>query len=252
MEIEFSAHKDYYKLKDNFPTPIKFNIPEWYKKLPHGTKSHKHIFNRTIKGCMPFMETLTNGYLLKTPVDYHIRHGTQKDKNGKPITIVMTALEMSNERYFDTKGLNIDMADPHPINQLEGSPQVEKNGRLPFPKISNPWHIKTPKGYSCLFTDPLNNKQQDFFSIISGIVHTDEHPLEVNFPIVINHEKYGHTDLTIARGTPYVQIIPFKRDDWKMKVTPKETEKVLGKIWNLSFLNNYKNKIFNKNKTKWT
>ena len=58
--------------------------------------------------------------------------------------------------------------------------------------------------------------------------------------------------MTIARGTPYVQIIPFKRDDWKMKVTPKETEKVLGKIWNLSFLNNYKNKIFNKNKTKWT
>ena len=83
MEIEFSAHKDYYKLKDNFPTPIKFNIPEWYKKLPHGTKSHKHIFNRTIKGCMTIMETLTNGYLLKTPVDYHIRHGTQKDKNGK-------------------------------------------------------------------------------------------------------------------------------------------------------------------------
>ena len=74
-------------------------------------------------------------YLLKTPVDYHIRHGTQKDKNGKPITIVMTSLEMSNERYFDTKGLNIDMADPHPINQLEGSPQVEKNGRLPFIRL---------------------------------------------------------------------------------------------------------------------
>ena len=39
MEIEFSTHEDYYLLKENFPTPIKLNIPEWYKKLEHGTRN---------------------------------------------------------------------------------------------------------------------------------------------------------------------------------------------------------------------
>jgi hypothetical protein len=34
-EIEFSAHEDYFALKEDYPTPIKLNIPEWYKKLEH-------------------------------------------------------------------------------------------------------------------------------------------------------------------------------------------------------------------------
>jgi hypothetical protein len=34
-EIEFSAHEDYFALKEDYPIPIKLNIPEWYKKLEH-------------------------------------------------------------------------------------------------------------------------------------------------------------------------------------------------------------------------
>ena len=29
--IKFTAHKDYLSLKDNYPEPIKVNIPDWYK-----------------------------------------------------------------------------------------------------------------------------------------------------------------------------------------------------------------------------
>ena len=39
-------------------------------------------------------------------------------------------------------------------------------------KIFNPWIIKTPPGYSCLFTSPLNNND-DRFNIIPGIVDND-------------------------------------------------------------------------------
>ena len=46
--IEFIAHEDYVDLKEDYPNPIKLNIPEWYKKLEHT------ITNTTVKGCMPF------------------------------------------------------------------------------------------------------------------------------------------------------------------------------------------------------
>jgi hypothetical protein len=65
---------------------------------------------------------------------------------------------------------------------------LKKIKNLSFYKIINPWKIKTPKGYSCLFVSPLNNSD-DRFSIISGIVDTDTFPNEINFPIIINGDK---------------------------------------------------------------
>jgi len=52
-EIEFSAHEDYFALKEDYPIPTKLNIPEWYKKLDH------EVTRLTIKGCIPFLDTLT-------------------------------------------------------------------------------------------------------------------------------------------------------------------------------------------------
>ena len=75
-EIEFIAHEDYFALKEDYPIPIKLNIPEWYKKLEHS------ILNKTIKGCMPFLDSLTAGYLLKMPQDFYVRHNVD-NKNEK-------------------------------------------------------------------------------------------------------------------------------------------------------------------------
>ena len=69
---------------------------------------------------------------------------------------------------------------------------------------------------------------------------------------MVNHEKYGNLDLVIEKGTPYVQVIPFKRDDWKMSIkaqTPREQHKRF--LWGIQFIKRYRNKIFNKNKTQW-
>ena len=68
---------------------------------------------------------------------------------------------------------------------------------------------------------------------------------EVNFPIVINGDKYPILKTTIKRGTPYVQVIPFKREKWNMVITPRDTRKdALG--FGTSFINNYKNRFWNK------
>ncbi len=143
--------------------------------------------------------------------------------------------------------LNVSPKDIHHTFQLEGSPLIEKNKNLPFYKIINPWRVITPKGYSCLFVPPLNNTD-DRFSIIPGIVDTDQYINPINFPIVLNGDKYPILETTIKKGTPYVQVIPFKRDNWKMKLkSVKQTDMFINRLGH-SFkkLNNYKERWWSK------
>src|SRR6056300_1234109 len=239
--IEFSAPEVYYNLKQNHPTPIKINIPEWYKKLEH------KINYRTFKGCMPFLDTLTFGYCLYLPVDFKIEHNkTVKDKQGKDRKDSFSATPLMGGADL---GININFngkPQVHSPFQLEGSPLVDKNKNLPFYKILNPWIIKTPPGYSCLFVPPLNNTD-DRFSIIPGIVDTDTYQQEVNFPIVINGDKYPTLDTIIKKGTPYVQVIPFKRESWNMKVTGVSTNYMNKQkmFFNLKFLHRCNSKFWN-------
>jgi hypothetical protein len=243
-EIEFSAHEDYFAVEEDYPTPIKLNIPEWYKKLDHS------INNKTIKGCMPFLDTLTSGYLLKMPQDFYIRHNVDnKNEKGEEIKDSFQTFGLHDmSQFINAKSINLNSgADVHQLKQLEGSPFIEKNKNLPFYKILNPWKIKTPKGYSCLFVPPLNNSD-DRFSIIPGIVDTDTFPSEINFPIIINGDKYPTLETTFKKGTPYVQVIPFKRDSWKMILKPREQKEILSSriFYGLKLLNIYKEKYWNK------
>ena len=243
-EIEFSAHEDYFAVKEDYPIPAKLNIPEWYKKLEHS------MLNKTVKGCMPFLDSLTSGYILKMPQDLHIRHNVD-NKNEKGETFkdsFQTYGLCEYQPMLGAKFINLNSSiDTHSLRQLEGSPFVEKNKNLPFYKILNPWHIKTPKGYSCLFVSPLNNSD-DRFSIVSGIVDTDSHPVEINFPIVLNGDKYPILEDTIKKGTPYVQVIPFKRESWKMILKPRKQKEVQNQriFYGLKLLYNYNEKYWNK------
>lgn len=243
-EIEFSSHEDYFSLKENYPIPIKLNIPEWYKKLEH------EIGRLTVKGCMPFLDSLTSGYLLKMPQDFYIRHNVDnKNEKGENFKDSFQTYGLHNcISLLNAKSINLNSGvDVHPIKQLEGSPSIEKNKNLPFYKILNPWKIKTPKGYSCLFVPPLNNSD-DRFSIIPGIVDTDTFPNEINFPIIINGDKYPVLESIIKKGTPYVQVIPFKRDSWKMIIKPRKQKEIQNSrlFYGLKLINIYKDRYWNK------
>jgi hypothetical protein len=241
-EIEFSAHEDYFAFKEDYPIPAKLNIPEWYKKLEHTP------LNKTIKGCMPFLDTLTSGYLLKMPQDFYIRHNVDnKNENGEIFKDSFQTFGLYGQsQILYNKNINLNSGiNVHQTTQLEGSPLIEKNKNLPFYKILNPWKIKTPKGYSCLFVPPLNNSD-DRFSIIPGIVDTDVFELEINFPIVLNGDKYSELKSTIKKGTPYVQIIPFKRDSWKMSTKPRPQKEIENSLlfYASKLINAYKDKYW--------
>jgi hypothetical protein len=243
-EIEFSSHEDYFSLKENYPIPIKLNIPEWFKKLEH------EIGRLTVKGCMPFLDSLTSGYLLKMPQDFYIRHNVDnRNEKGENFKDSFQTYGLHNcISLLNAKSINLNSGiDVHSIEQLKGSPYIEKNKNLPFYKILNPWKIKTPKGYSCLFVSPLNNSD-DRFSIIPGIVDTDTFPNEINFPIVINGDKYPILESIIKKGTPYVQVIPFKRDSWKMIIKPRKQKEIQNSrlFYGLKLINVYKDRYWNK------
>lgn len=223
--IEFSAPKEYVeceKEKDTFPTPIKLNIPEWFKKLEH------KLGRFTVKGCLPFLDTLTSGYLLKTPQDMQVQHGIEMNKDDPNHPVKKGSLNRCP--YKKTPDVDINLADVdqqsghfNPNFQAVGWPALEeKNHGGPVHKFVNPWHIKTPKGYSCLFL-PLLNNNDDRFEIIPGIVDTDTYTQEINFPILLNGYKYKMPiDFVIKRATPYVQVFPFKRESWKMKIVKRD------------------------------
>jgi hypothetical protein len=243
-EIEFSAHEDYFELKEDYPIPAKLNIPDWYKNLEHS------VLNRTVKGCMPFLDSLTAGYLLRMPQDFYVRHNVDnKNEKGETFKDSFQTFGLHEaQQFLNAKHLNLNSGfDVHSIKQVEGSSFIEKNKNLPFYKILNPWKIKTPKGYSCLFVSPLNNSD-DRFSIIPGIVDTDTYPNEINFPIIINGDKYPILETTIKKGTPYVQVIPFKRDNWKIKINPRKQKEVQNSkiFFGLKVVNNYKERYWNK------
>ena len=254
-QIEFICNEQYSYTDLEKPEPVKIHIPDWYKKLEH------HLGKRTVKGCMPFLDTLTTGYVLKMPQDLYVEFNVDQThpETGEIIKDEKTNKPRKDIRYsYGMKGyqdiisakqinLNSDSRQHHEIYQLEGSRMVERNKNLSFMKILNPWTIKTPPGYSCLFVPPLNNCD-DRFDIIPGIVDTDCWDIEINFPFVFNGDKYETLETVITRGTPYVQVIPFKRDSWEMKIKTQDPKSIWKNmlIHNIQLLREYKERIWKK------
>jgi hypothetical protein len=82
-----------------------------------------------------------------------------------------------------------------------------------YPKWMNPWSISTEPGYSCMFIQPMH--RESVFTIFPGVVDTDKYISCVNFPFVLNDLSF---EGLIPAGTPIAQVIPFKRDSFKMEM----------------------------------
>lgn len=198
-------------LEETIPTPATKIIPEWYRKMP--TRHNNDFSNAnsiTIKKCLPVFDALTAGYILSTPCDIYV-----KQEDGEP-------------SYLPT----MDILSAHPAKQLFMNP----NGNMfKVPKLMNGWGIKTPKGYSTLFIPPMHNPNP-WFEVLPGIVDTDILTEPVNFPFMLKDKKF---EGLIPCGTPFIQIIPFKRDVWKVAVggpqdkleTIEENKKITRYAW---------------------
>jgi hypothetical protein len=246
--IEFSIHKDLSELEVIKPYPTKKTLPEWFKKI----EPHTPEF-RNIKGCMPFLDCISAGYTLPLPQDFLIHFNFYNPVEERKDSVYQFSMaEFFNHEDPIKYNLNAMAPQHHSVDQIGGQNtfMAKKNGNNHVIKILNPWKIKTPDGYSCLFLPPMYN-EMDYFHIISAIVDTDKFDDWINFPIIINYDKYASFKKIFKQGTPYVQIIPFKREPWKLQINK-------GIVPHLNHRVNYFTKLYNRyktliwNKKKWS
>lgn len=197
------------------PTSATRYIPEWYKNAPLRmdgdktdglSKTTNATSNLTIKGCSPFLDALSFGYIYELPADIEFR----KHESGS----------MSIKW-----GAGIDLLSGHTADQYVTLPAPHDGFGGVF-KWRFTYKIVTPKGYSCLFTHPLNRSELPF-KTFSGVVDTDTYPGLVEFPFqLLNTVK--EDVFILEKGTPLCQIIPFKRDNWEsenLEFDPKALSK---------------------------
>jgi Family of unknown function (DUF6065) len=170
------------------PFPAKAYLPEWFRKLRPvddqelGANSN----GQTVKRCMPFLDAMTLGWII--PLAASVR--LQVADDGKTVEY---------GSFFDRP-----MVSDHQPYQIAGHPAQPR----PPLKLHNYWTIRTPPGWSCLFTAPLN-RAHPAIEILAGVVDTDRYASLINFPFIVT----GPDGLyTLDKGMPLVQVIPFRRD----------------------------------------
>jgi hypothetical protein len=208
IKIEFSRYDG---LEDLFPpVPASKDLPEWYQNAQSywndSKRPQKDKAFTTVKKCMPVFDSLTSGYLIRTNQDIYV----DQTENGP---------------YFhwreDVSPLpgKLPLITQHSAFQAQEHPLNKYNNQL---KIDNPWLIKTPKGYSCLFIPPVHRHKT--IVILPGVVDTDSYYERIHFPF--NFIEKGFEGM-IPAGTPIAQVIPFKRESYKMEVTKPDINKQL-------------------------
>jgi hypothetical protein len=192
--LEYQSLLDYYP---NIITPAKNHIPEWYKKIPkwHNDElfSVGQGFNHSIKQCMPFLDTLTSGYVITLPFDIYV-----KNNNGEP--------------YLTWK----DTFDKYAPSWRQ---HIADSNLIPiacFP-MEYTWKFncsfKIPKKYSLLLTHPINRHDLPFITL-SGIIDGGfALQNDGNAPFYIKKDFEG----VIPKGTPIAQLIPFLNQNWLSK-----------------------------------
>jgi len=207
-QIEFKT--DITSLVEVAPVkPSKHYLPQWFKSMADSHEKPKNLdgppnrFGKsydiakkwregTVKRCPAIVDLMSEGFIIPMWSDFLV----QRDKK---------LLEWDNSDF--PYGL-----DFHSKQQIYNWP-LKKTDFPEGVKFVNPWRIYTPPGYSVMFTTPTYQFEKRF-TVLPGIVETDTYH-HINFPTIWHTTK----DTIIQRGTPFIQVIPFKRENWKSDVS---------------------------------
>jgi hypothetical protein len=177
--------------------PTKTQVPQWYKDAEIWIDGKIGVNNQSLKTCAPFLDALTIGYVFVTTDDLLVEY-----------------TEVGEPTISWRDGRNVLLS--HRTQTL-----------IPTPLGCNPRHFawtlqgatELPKGYSAIYTHPFNRVDLPFVTL-TGVV--DDVPISAgNLPFFL---KEGFTGV-IEKGTPFLQVIPFKRENWKAE----KDESLLGR-----------------------
>lgn len=181
------------------PIPAVQGLPDWYKQLrPFIGDDKKYNLNGgqtnvTVKWCNPFGDALGAGYYILL-------------ENG------VSVQGFGIEKRFEWLSGGKEVVGTHSELQIDEKVIPSGYNKQPF-KFKNYYGIQLPRGYSAIFTHPLNRTELPFLTL-TGVVDVDDYNNPVNFPFFVREDFEG----IIEAGTPIAQVIPFKRESWKMEV----------------------------------
>ena len=231
--IRFEAINEYgWEVADR-PYPATQAVPDWWKamtpytKTPDNPKGNKLIVSGRLsnagpKKCVPMLDAITSGYIIPLWADVQIVNS----ESSKWLTW------RTSEPVFQEHGEQAREVE----NPTGYNPQVFK--------FLNKWRIITPKGYSCLITAPFGYRQTGV-QAIPAVIDTDKSSLEILPPVWFSNEFEG----ILEKGTPLVQVIPFKRSDWKAEYSylkDGEYQKLEDKNFGSTIVNHYMKKVWSK------
>ncbi len=237
--IEFKT--DFIGLEEVAPVkPASAYTPQWFKTMndyieipafkEEGKSNYfgkpKEIARKYIGGtdkrCPAIIDQITEGFIIPMWADFLVQR------------------DMDNFEW-DNKGIKKYGIEFHSPEQIAGW-KMKKTDYSHAVKFVNPWRIYTPPGYSVMFLAPTYQFERRF-TVLPGIVETDNYH-SIHFPTVWHTTK----DAIIERGTPFIQVIPFKRNKWDLNVSQMTNddmreEGIEKNILNTKFKNSYRDLI---------
>lgn len=208
------------------PVPAQKSLPYWFKNLkaecPVGNDP-RPFPPPTIKRCVPALEGMSQGFIINNWADLAVRVRESTDEEREKGFGPLAAGFSYNEDF--NLGMGGENIGAHSWDQVGDECGLDKYpcGKQLL-KMINPWTIKTPKGWSIQVKNPASHFSTDLH-FIEAVIDTDEFNHTINFPFVWTGSTVG--EFLIPRGTPLVQVIPFKREVVKLRTgTADEAEKL--------------------------
>jgi hypothetical protein len=231
--IKFKARSKYDFEVQPKPFPASQAIPEWWREMtpyekseisPEGKKIivNNRMSNTTFKKCTPMLDALSSGYIIPLWSDVQIRQ-----VDGFPEITWRT-----ESNVFELHGGSSWMV------------QTPTGFNKTVFKYLNTWIPITPKGYSVLVTNPFGYRDGPF-SAIPGVVDSDKLTIELLPPMWVKEGFEG----IVEKGTPLIQITPFKRQEWKAEFEYFENDEqtiLREKTFNSNIVNHYVRNVWSK------
>jgi hypothetical protein len=191
-----------YRDRTLVPAPAYQNVPDWYRKatlfhlsndikdLQVSNRNGRDTANLTFKHCAPFLDAVTMGYHYVTPIDIRVEVVDDEPKISWKDPVV---------RPIETRGY-VELPVPP--------------GCWPIHYIwDQRWGFRTPPGYSVLITQPMNRYDLPWITM-SGVQDTDDWYAPNAITFFLRKDFEG----TVPAGTPMFSVIPFRREDWNLRI----------------------------------
>lgn len=204
------------------PQPSKLYYPNWMKLMQKQWTASNGKIRLTATGCAPFTDSFTYGYTQELPYDINLTFDENKN------TVIID--HENQEHLFISQRGDVE-GMPNMLPEFDGFYNIEFSWE-------SAWEPITPKGYSTLYTHPLNRPDLPFYTF-SGIIDTDSWSIPGPIPFIVKKGFQGK----IPKGTPIAQMIFIKRDDWNSTIL-KFDESIIKKQSNDIIDSSYKKKIW--------